>query len=449
MKSLMHLRQLRHPLGRSVLALALGVLPTLARPWPAIPPVAASGTTGAVLTVLAAPVEVATIDSADFSGAVDGQSLRAGDLVRTGTGGLAVLTFFDGSESQLGSESQVQIEQAEATPTPQIALFQTSGVTVNHVVPLPPGGNFRTNTPWASGLVRGTSYVVAVDVATTDAPDATSDSTTGTTQTQTMVASMVLLKDRDGHVGRVDVVSVGSAEPAARLSSAGDAAATSRHTTTTARLDSASLAHMETAANARKDAPAARTADAHAHALTTALAPLLTVASHEAATKPTVVLPTLPARHADSDDDDHRAQPAEVRPSSHELVHTTNPASVTLARATSAVEPGEVAKPTSEAPSVTPAKTTAANPTADARHTSEPTPGSAGSAGATASAVSAGSAGSIGSAASAASTTSAASAGKAAAVSVPPAPVPVPPVAADPVKSDKGPKASTPTPNLR
>src|SRR5260370_40640938 len=67
-----------------------------------------------------------------------------------------------GSESQLGAESTVQIERAEATPAPQIALLQTAGVTMNHVVPMPPGGTFQTDTPAATGLVRGTSYVVVV-----------------------------------------------------------------------------------------------------------------------------------------------------------------------------------------------------------------------------------------------------------------------------------------------
>src|SRR6202011_434126 len=112
----------------------------------------------------AGPVEVQFAQTNAFVAATDGQMLNQGDVVRTGPGGLAMLTFFDGSETQLGAEAQVQIEQVEATPAPQIALLQTAGVTLNHVVPMPVGGTFRTDTPAATGLVRGTSYVVVVGI---------------------------------------------------------------------------------------------------------------------------------------------------------------------------------------------------------------------------------------------------------------------------------------------
>jgi len=52
----------------------------------------------------------------------------------------------------------------EVAPGPQIARLQTAGVTLNHVVPMPAGGTFRTDTPAATGLVRGTSYVVVIGV---------------------------------------------------------------------------------------------------------------------------------------------------------------------------------------------------------------------------------------------------------------------------------------------
>ena len=98
-----------------------------------------------------------------------------------------MLTFFDGSETQVGANSQVRIEQASYNPAPQIALFQSQGTSVNRVIPLPQGGSSRTDTPDAAGLVRGTSYVVSVGA------DA---------------STLVLLTDRDGHVGHVQVVPV-------------------------------------------------------------------------------------------------------------------------------------------------------------------------------------------------------------------------------------------------
>ena len=57
-----------------------------------------------------------------------GDRLLRDETVRTGADSHSVLTFFDGSESQLGGESQVQIEQVTANPAPQIAFLQTAGV---------------------------------------------------------------------------------------------------------------------------------------------------------------------------------------------------------------------------------------------------------------------------------------------------------------------------------
>jgi hypothetical protein len=82
--------------------------------------------------VLAAPVEV-SVRGAGFTAARDGMSLGAGDQVRTNGGGVALLTFFDGSETQLTPESQVQIQQANSSNSAQIGLTQVLGTTVEHV----------------------------------------------------------------------------------------------------------------------------------------------------------------------------------------------------------------------------------------------------------------------------------------------------------------------------
>src|SRR5712692_10449079 len=154
---------------RSLATLVVVLAITLSGWWPAgSVSSAAEMPVGATLKVLALPVEVEVAQTQSFGAALDGQMLSQGDVVRTGPGGLALLTFFDGSESQLGAESTVQIERAEATPAPQIALLQTAGVTLNHVVPMPPGGTFQTDTPAASGQVRGTSYVVVVGLGASE-----------------------------------------------------------------------------------------------------------------------------------------------------------------------------------------------------------------------------------------------------------------------------------------
>jgi hypothetical protein len=205
--------------------------------------VAAELPVGATLTVLAEPVEVAPVEVGTFAAAVAGQALRAGDVVRTGPSGLALLTFFDGSESQLGSSAQVQVEQADYTPAPQIALLQTSGVSVNRVIPLPPGGSFRTDTPDATGLVRGTSYVVSVG-----------------SDTSSTATSVVLLTDRDGHVGHVSLVPASGSTAATapvELVHAGDCGASSGQAS---QLNHDSLARLEGAAQDLRDVGSARQA---------------------------------------------------------------------------------------------------------------------------------------------------------------------------------------------
>jgi hypothetical protein len=114
------------------------------------------------LTILAQPVEVAPTGSTTFAPAQDGQGVQEGDVVRTGPGGLALLTFFDGSETQLADETQVEIEQAHSDPERRVVFFQAAGVTVNRVQRLTSGQVFQTDTPTAAGLVRGTTYVVTV-----------------------------------------------------------------------------------------------------------------------------------------------------------------------------------------------------------------------------------------------------------------------------------------------
>src|SRR5258706_11642671 len=193
-----------------VLAVTLSSWPAGSVASPASLASAAEMPVGATLKVLAVPVEVELGQTQTFEAAQDGQMLNQGDVVRTGPGGLALLTFFDGSESQLGAESTVQIERAEATPAPQIALLQTAGVTMNHVVPMAPGGSFQTDTPAATGLVRGTSYVVVVGDNSSTPPAASlssaqTPSSCGLSGDTSCATSVILLTDRDGHVGRVDV----------------------------------------------------------------------------------------------------------------------------------------------------------------------------------------------------------------------------------------------------
>src|SRR2546428_833683 len=218
---------------------------------------------GATLSIIAAPVEIASNGSDLFAEAAQGQLVQPGDVVRTGSGGLAVLTFFDGSESQLASDSQILLQHAEYAPAPNIALVQSAGVTVNRVIPLPPGGSFETDTPSAIGLVRGTSYVVSVAPAGPEADAA-------------VVTSLVLLTDGDGYVGHVQVTASGSSA-VVDLTHAGDVGATAARTVAAAHLAPAALADMEQSARDLHDGQSAQVSAGHARGVVDAVAPSLVV----------------------------------------------------------------------------------------------------------------------------------------------------------------------------
>ena len=115
----------------------------------------------ATLVILAGTVMVG--NTTDSFPAVDGQIVQVGDDVWTGPDGLALLTFFDGSETQLQGDSHITLEiPAGATPGTSVSIFQSAGTTVNHVRHLSPGASFQTDTPSAVAMVRGTTYLVTV-----------------------------------------------------------------------------------------------------------------------------------------------------------------------------------------------------------------------------------------------------------------------------------------------
>jgi FecR protein len=251
---------------------------------------------GATLTILSQPVQVDVGDLGSFGDAVDGQLIQVGDVVRTGPDGLALLTFFDGSESQLGAGSQVRLTRAEFNPdsdpdlAPHIAVSQTAGVTVNHVVPMPPGGSFETNTPAATGLVRGTSFVVTVGSAQADADvDTDPDEQVEAGQASPpdcaalepgadprCLTSVVLLADPDGHVGRVDVAALSPSVPVVELQAAGEVGTASATAATRLQVEQPIVDALTTAAHNHTDASAARNAQQRAREVLQSVAPAVT-----------------------------------------------------------------------------------------------------------------------------------------------------------------------------
>jgi hypothetical protein len=117
---------------------------------------------GATLNVLAPTVEVSQ-GGGTFAAARDGMTVGAGDQIRTSDAGVGLLTFFDGSETQLSPDTQVQIAQAGTSSGTQISVSQIIGTTVDRVQRLTgQPTNFSTDTPAATAVVRGTRYTVTV-----------------------------------------------------------------------------------------------------------------------------------------------------------------------------------------------------------------------------------------------------------------------------------------------
>ena len=79
-------------------------------------PVTSPGQTGATatLSVLAPPVERVAAGPSGTSAGVDGMNLAEGDRIKTGAGGLALITFLDGSTVTVLSGAEVTVRQAGA-----------------------------------------------------------------------------------------------------------------------------------------------------------------------------------------------------------------------------------------------------------------------------------------------------------------------------------------------
>src|SRR5262245_28628543 len=80
---------------------------------PLTTPVEAPAQTGATatLSVLAPPVERVAVGAAASSAGVDGMNLAEGDRIKTGPGGLALITFLDGSTVTVLPDADVTVKQ--------------------------------------------------------------------------------------------------------------------------------------------------------------------------------------------------------------------------------------------------------------------------------------------------------------------------------------------------
>jgi hypothetical protein len=112
-------------------------------------------------------VEIQRAGQGAFGDAAEGQTLREGDVIRTGADGRAEIEYFDGSITRLDYNTTftiVALEDDAETDATVIEADQTSGGTFSRVVELSGSDSrFETGTPTAVASVRGTDYFVLLN----------------------------------------------------------------------------------------------------------------------------------------------------------------------------------------------------------------------------------------------------------------------------------------------
>ena len=117
---------------------------------------------GATMTVLRGQVAIVRGDGSAVQPAPSGTVVRAGDEIRTLTRSGATITFFAGTEIELGEETTLAIERASRDGSRiDISLRQVFGVSLHRVQSLTdPGSTYRVDVGGAVAVVRGTEFLV-------------------------------------------------------------------------------------------------------------------------------------------------------------------------------------------------------------------------------------------------------------------------------------------------
>jgi hypothetical protein len=146
---------------RSLAALALALLPALAPLAPARV-AAAQVEEGATMTVLRGQVAVLRPDGTAVQPAPSGTVVRAGDEIRTLSRSGALITFFLGTEIELGEDTILVVERVSREgERVDISLKQVFGASLHRVQSFAdPGSAYRVEVGGAVAAVRGTTFLV-------------------------------------------------------------------------------------------------------------------------------------------------------------------------------------------------------------------------------------------------------------------------------------------------
>jgi len=119
------------------------------------------------LSILSGQAMVKPAGSDVWAAGVSGQTLAAGDAVKTLADSFALVTYFEGSTTELDPNTELTIQKldndAAGTKT-EIEARLTVGATWSKVARLiDPSSRFQIETPSAVAVVRGTEFAVRVD----------------------------------------------------------------------------------------------------------------------------------------------------------------------------------------------------------------------------------------------------------------------------------------------
>ena len=120
----------------------------------------------ATLHPIQGTVEVAP-EGEDFRAGTEGQTLQAGDTVRTGADGRAEIEYFDGSVTRLDVETSFTLQElssiSEVPNSKIIEAEQSEGRTFQRITEITDSqSRFDVETPTATASVLGTSYALTV-----------------------------------------------------------------------------------------------------------------------------------------------------------------------------------------------------------------------------------------------------------------------------------------------
>jgi chitinase len=123
---------------------------------------------GATLTVLRGQVAVVSPDGSAVQPAPSGTIVRSGDEIRTLTKTGALITFFAGTEIEMGEDTILVVDQVTKNGSKvDISLKQVLGTTLNRVQSLTdPTSSYKIDAGGAVAVVRGTTFLLIGPVPT-------------------------------------------------------------------------------------------------------------------------------------------------------------------------------------------------------------------------------------------------------------------------------------------